>query len=483
MNSSNSMEPDSLIQLVVEDAKNEGFGPTKHTTYRIACTHPSSGVTSQARHRFSSFLTLRMQLLELLPGVVVPPLPEKQVTNRFATEFIEKRRDMLELFLQRIADHPLAANCDKVHAFCMWPEQIRTSVASRCMAFRLPAVPPPEQGDPLRDAGKMLTDFEAQLTKIRETFKRLQHRQNDDGMDLNELAQGIRETADNPMNSVISVAFNPFAEGLQALAKHTKAQAVGTKHTLLQKLKIHRALALAIIEQFKGREKVQKEIDQLNTKVKELLAQSTKLAGKPGKEKQAGELEHKAADMQQRITELKEKYQLFTQTLVWEHERYNRSKNKELLASLQAFAINYVEYTQRQHELYGGLSAQMMQNIAQIQAGEESGESSPSGMPLPAVPPSPNSWASAQAAVGAAPSSPVAPPPVAPPQAGGQLPGSSPFAAPNSPFGAASEPVGNPFAAAGASDAGSGAPPGGGSLFASFSASGAPPPEAPANVE
>ena len=364
-----------MIQLVVEDPKTEGFGPTRHTTYRIACV--CAGATSQARHRFSEFLTLRTELLELLPGVVVPPLPEKKAMNRFEKEFVEKRRDMLEIFLQRIADHPLAANCDKVHAFCMWPEVIRSAAATRCAAFHLPPLPPLEQGDPLRDAGKMLSDFDAQLYKIRETFKRLQSRQSDDGLDLNELANGIRETAVNPMNSMISVAFNPFAEGLTALAKHTKAQAVGTKHTLLAKLKVHRALAQAIIEQFKGREKVAKEIEALNAKIKDLLNQSTKLAGKPGKEKQVGELEHKASDVQQQVTALRDKYNLFTQTLVWEHERYNRTKNRELLASLQAFSTNYTDFTQKQHELWSGLNEQMSQNILAVQAEVLAGEGSP----------------------------------------------------------------------------------------------------------
>ena len=62
-------------------------------------------------------------------------------------------------------------------------------VAARCAAFRLPPPPPPEHGDPLRDAGKMLSDFERQLTTVRDTFKRLQSRQNEDGLDLNELSQ------------------------------------------------------------------------------------------------------------------------------------------------------------------------------------------------------------------------------------------------------------------------------------------------------
>jgi len=97
--------------------------------------------------------------------------------------------------------------------------------------------------------------------------------------------------------------------------------------------------------QFKGREKVSKEIEGLNSKIKELLNQSTKLAGKPGKEKQVAELEHKASDLQQKVSALKEKFGLFTQTLVWELACYNRTKNRELLSSLQEFAINYTEFT------------------------------------------------------------------------------------------------------------------------------------------
>ena len=83
----------SAITVIVEDPKNEGFGPTKHTTYKITCTGGSD--KASARHRFSAFVTLRTDMLDLLPGVVVPPLPEKQVMNRFSAEFIEKRREML----------------------------------------------------------------------------------------------------------------------------------------------------------------------------------------------------------------------------------------------------------------------------------------------------------------------------------------------------------------------------------------------------
>lgn len=39
------------------------------------------------------------------PGVIVPPLPEKQTVGRFGSDFVESRRRSLEKFLERVAAH------------------------------------------------------------------------------------------------------------------------------------------------------------------------------------------------------------------------------------------------------------------------------------------------------------------------------------------------------------------------------------------
>ena len=50
-------------------------------------------------------------------------------------------------------------------------------------------------------------------------------------------------------------------------------------------------MAIAMQEQIKRRAEMAKRIDETNTKIKGLLSDSTKLAGKPGKEKRVSELE------------------------------------------------------------------------------------------------------------------------------------------------------------------------------------------------
>jgi hypothetical protein len=55
--------------------------------------------------RYSDFAWLRTVLLHNMPGVIVPPLPEKAVMHRFTSEFIESRRRALERFMSRCAEH------------------------------------------------------------------------------------------------------------------------------------------------------------------------------------------------------------------------------------------------------------------------------------------------------------------------------------------------------------------------------------------
>mmetsp|Transcript_12765 Transcript_12765/g.21686 ORF Transcript_12765/g.21686 Transcript_12765/m.21686 type:complete len:360 (-) Transcript_12765:33-1112(-) len=59
-----------------------------------------------AHRRFSDFVWLRERLLETYPGVLVPPLPDKKFFGRFETEFIEKRKEALERFLNKCTLHP-----------------------------------------------------------------------------------------------------------------------------------------------------------------------------------------------------------------------------------------------------------------------------------------------------------------------------------------------------------------------------------------
>ncbi|KAI0754215.1 PX-domain-containing protein [Daedaleopsis nitida] len=69
---------------------------------------PPSPMRITVHRRFSHFVALHTALSRLLPGIALPPLPEKQYAGRFSEDFVEARRGDLERYINRVARHPVA---------------------------------------------------------------------------------------------------------------------------------------------------------------------------------------------------------------------------------------------------------------------------------------------------------------------------------------------------------------------------------------
>jgi sorting nexin-9/18/33 len=67
--------------------------------------------------RFSHFVVLHTALTRRLPGIALPPLPEKQYAGRFNDDFVEARRCDLERYLAMIARHPVARYAEILNFF------------------------------------------------------------------------------------------------------------------------------------------------------------------------------------------------------------------------------------------------------------------------------------------------------------------------------------------------------------------------------
>lgn len=81
----------SLFEQEVVDPEDPPPSPTRITVHR----------------RFSHFVALHTALSRRLPGIALPPLPDKQYAGRFSDDFVEARRGDLERYLSRIIRHPV----------------------------------------------------------------------------------------------------------------------------------------------------------------------------------------------------------------------------------------------------------------------------------------------------------------------------------------------------------------------------------------
>jgi len=104
MYSVTSLFPAPLIQPVADwvqvddpdDVHPPSPNPNGETRMRIT-----------VQRRFSQFVMLHTALSRRLPGIVLPPLPEKQYAGRFSEDFVEARRGDLERYLNKIVRHPV----------------------------------------------------------------------------------------------------------------------------------------------------------------------------------------------------------------------------------------------------------------------------------------------------------------------------------------------------------------------------------------
>ncbi|KAE8216838.1 hypothetical protein CF327_g35 [Tilletia walkeri] len=74
------------------------------------------------RRRFQDFVFLRDNLVKDFPACVVAPIPDKHrldylTGERFSNEFIEKRREELQTFLERVCRHPTLQRSQLLSAF------------------------------------------------------------------------------------------------------------------------------------------------------------------------------------------------------------------------------------------------------------------------------------------------------------------------------------------------------------------------------
>lgn len=98
-------------------------------SFNIDSDEPLPSPTRITVHRrFSHFVFLHTALTRRLPGIALPPLPEKQYAGRFNSEFIEARRGDLERYLLRVIRHPIARYTEVLTFFlscesdivCLW---------------------------------------------------------------------------------------------------------------------------------------------------------------------------------------------------------------------------------------------------------------------------------------------------------------------------------------------------------------------------
>ncbi|KAG8374074.1 hypothetical protein BUALT_Bualt11G0093000 [Buddleja alternifolia] len=116
------------LTVSVSDPAKMGNGVQAYISYKVVTKTnlpEYEGPEKIVIRRYSDFVWLRERLFEKYKGVFIPPLPEKSTVEkfRFTAEFIEMRRQALDVFVNRIASHDTLQQSEDLRTFLQADEQ------------------------------------------------------------------------------------------------------------------------------------------------------------------------------------------------------------------------------------------------------------------------------------------------------------------------------------------------------------------------
>lgn len=117
-----------FLSVTVTDPVKLGNGVQAYISYRVITKTnlpEYQGPEKIVIRRYSDFVWLHDRLAEKYKGIFIPPLPEKSAVEkfRFSAEFIETRRQALDIFINRIASHPELQQSEDLRTFLQEDEE------------------------------------------------------------------------------------------------------------------------------------------------------------------------------------------------------------------------------------------------------------------------------------------------------------------------------------------------------------------------
>ncbi|EGG16283.1 Phox domain-containing protein [Cavenderia fasciculata] len=168
-----SSVPRSVIEISVKDPEKMGDSMNSYVKYKVVSVHhmtdrPDFKKEDEKYRRYSDFLWLRNVLKDTRRGVIIPPLPEKAIINKFNKEFIEQRRRELEKFLNRIAESESLVHSSEFTVFLTGDDQAmlqaKNSRPVNDMESSQIVSPPPQQEN--KGFGKISSFFSNTVNSV-----------------------------------------------------------------------------------------------------------------------------------------------------------------------------------------------------------------------------------------------------------------------------------------------------------------------------
>lgn len=366
----------SDFQIAVADPVKQGDGVGSYVSYivKTRSRHPSyRSEQTEVVRRFRDFTWLQDRLRKAYCGFVVPPLPERNVVEKYkmTTDFIEQRRLALEVFLNRIAAHSGLQHSPDLQLFLEANETEFAIEVSR--------------GDFEGSTGLGVNAAKKTLSGALQLFRTLGHsasnmyqrKTNDDDEDpeylkvrtyLSELEKQLGEVHRHAARlvrhrSALGIAVQEFGAAMQGLGRHEESGAVseqfdqlGEKAETVSLVCFETSESLArsfeaplkeFVRMVRAANKVAAErsaalaaYQQVRADVDAHRARLAKVRGTPGiREERVAEVERDLNSVQRKADEAKAAFELISSRMKSDVARFQQERTQEMAYVLRDFAV------------------------------------------------------------------------------------------------------------------------------------------------
>lgn len=394
--STSSMQPPPPYESVVDPGESDNFGPSTSKSFDILVTDPvkqGDGVgayvsykvqtkvlpgemqakykrpVSEVIRRFRDFAWLHDKLVETNKGVIVPPLPEKNAVQKFqmATDFIEQRRRALQLFINKVAAHPVLKCTKELQMFLEADEE---GWALECKA------PPVDIGSRLKlnnavswfqNVGQTATNLvsgrnddaledpeylrikdyvvslESHLLEAHRQAQRLVRKEQDLGAALLDFGQAS-ERLGKFQQGGLPDAFAQLAYRANQIASATRERTEVLSSNFELPLKEFARTVKSVQTTIADRSAALSAYQHAKSEVDSKKVKLNKLRATPGaKEERIAEAERELQEAEQNVKNTKIQYESIVARMTEELNRYQIERAAEMTTVLRGFALTQAQ--------------------------------------------------------------------------------------------------------------------------------------------
>ncbi|KAK9806881.1 hypothetical protein WJX72_006093 [[Myrmecia] bisecta] len=357
------------FDIQVTDPVKHGDGVSAYVSYKVITrTNLEQYKNRQPEviRRFRDFAWLAARLQEQNRGIIVPPIPEKNVVQKYqmTTEFIEGRRRALTSFISRVAAHPVLQTSRDLQNFLEASEDEWATEVSRAQyessgakkrfsntlqmfkdlghstAALVTGKSADEEEEPdYLQVREYVFQLETQLAEAQRQAARLIKRQAELGLAMAEFGTSMVSLGKFEKGPLAD-SFMRLGEKAEALSHAGQEQAnqltTSFEAPLRESVRMvksakavmaDRSNALAALQQARA------DVDSKRTKL-------AKLRGTPGiKEEKVGEAERELNEASHKVEAAKEGYALIVRRMSEELARFQRERAQDMAALLRDFVL------------------------------------------------------------------------------------------------------------------------------------------------